>query len=302
MMFASTIRDGLEAFLRYLKDKKDSSNHTLRNYESDLNQWIRLFGSKKITKLAIRDILNRNRTKWSPVSVQRKLASLSSFLKFAKVPIESIIPSPKATRSLPTPLKKETALKLRGSSLRDEVLLGCLYGCGLRASETSNLNWGDIQKREFHYLFLVRGKGNKERLVPILPYLVDALNALKNSLEFCRNQDPIFQNKTKKRLSTRSIQDIVKRSALSQGSQASPHTLRHSYATHLLENGANLKSIQELLGHSSLSTTQKYLHLTTAQLKREYLNTHPLVSHENKKNEVIRKQDLESEPKVSKLK
>jgi integrase/recombinase XerC len=154
-----------------------------------------------------------------------------------------------------------------------------LYGCGLRISEALNLNYSDITSNDY---LVIKGKGNKERIVPIMDYI---RHSIVNYINVCpfkfSNSDPLFIGKRRKRLSPRIIQYALEkiRVSLSLPETATPHALRHSFATHLLENGGDLRTIQELLGHSSLSTTQKYTKVENSQLLNVYTKTHPLAKN-----------------------
>ena len=154
-----------------------------------------------------------------------------------------------------------------------------LYGCGLRISEALNLNYSNFTNEDY---LIIKGKGNKERIVPMMDYI---RKSIMNYLEICpyefTNDDPLFIGKRRKRLSPRIIQYALEkiRTSLSLPETATPHALRHSFATHLLENGGDLRTIQELLGHSSLSTTQKYTKVENSQLLNIYTKTHPLAKN-----------------------
>lgn len=280
-----------EAFQRYLSVEKGASAHTLRNYISDLAQWSAALEKQAI--LRIEDVTpERLRAcisiHLSNASIQRKLSALRTFFEYLKKEnvlkedFSENIPSPKSKKTLPKVLTEEETMQLiavtgdNAISLRDRLVFEFLYGCGLRSSEVSALNWGDISWSQAQVL-VRQAKGSKDRLVPLLPNLI---SLLKESMDqgVPQPKQPIIANRFGKRLSTRSIQKVVEKKTASTGIsvKATPHTLRHSYATHLLSNGANLRVIQELLGHSSLSTTQKYTHLDLKQLAKEYDQSHPL--------------------------
>ena len=167
-------------------------------------------------------------------------------------------------------------------NLRDRAILELLYASGLRVSELVGLNEADVDSRE--RLVRVLGKGKKERIVPFGQYALEALEAyrVERSRHTKTKRDeqgniPVFINLRGTRLTARSVERLLERyrSYLTPGRQITPHTLRHSFATHLLENGADLRSIQELLGHASLRTTQKYTHVSLEHLREEYRRTHP---------------------------
>jgi len=281
----------LELFKDFLEIQKGASSHTIRNYLSDLRQWSDYFQAHEIVKWDeveldhIRAFLG-DRTDLTPASEQRKLAALRSFLSFLKdkgfikEDLSKTVPNPKSRKKLPTVLNEEEADALitpEAMKLRDWALIEVLYCCGLRASEAAELEWDDISFAQ-KQLRVRLGKGAKERIVPMIDAVLDTLKRLKETATI--KTGPIFLNYQGGRLSTRSIQKIVNARAKAAGlnRRATPHTLRHSFATHLLANGANLRAIQELLGHSSLSTTQRYTHLDEKALCNEYDQAHPLAT------------------------
>ena len=162
---------------------------------------------------------------------------------------------------------------------RNQTILILLYGCGLRISEALNLNYSDFTNNDY---LVIKGKGNKERIVPMMDYI---RKSIAHYMEICpyefTNDDPLFIGKRRGRLSPRIIQYALEkiRASLALPETATPHALRHSFATHLLENGGDLRTIQELLGHSSLSTTQKYTKVENSQLLNVYTKTHPLAKN-----------------------
>ena len=235
-----------------------------------------------------------NEKQYSKVTVARKLATLRSFYKFlvkrnqiSSNPV-GVLRTPKQEKKLPRFLEYEEVRKLLETppvnnwlGARDRAIFETLYSTGIRVSELVGLNMDDIDflGEAVH----VRGKGKKERIAPIGS---SALQAIQHYLEFRSkreqsnsNFDPkvLFVNKHGRRLSTRSVRRKMDKYLKLAGldPSISPHTLRHSFATHMLNNGADLRSIQELLGHQSLSTTQIYTHLKTSQLKEVYQSTHP---------------------------
>ncbi|MDH4188277.1 MAG: tyrosine-type recombinase/integrase, partial [Nitrospira sp.] len=202
-------------------------------------------------------------------------------------PAESIR-TPKHPKHLPRVLTKDDAASLMDfpsdqttASLRDCALLETLYSTGARVSELVGINYQDLRLSEG--LVHLRGKGRKERIVPIGEIALKAIHSYRATLTTAATgqspSDPVFLNLKGGRLTTRSVARIVARySSRLAGGSVSPHTLRHSFATHLLDEGADLRSIQEMLGHTSLSTTQKYTHLATDQLLAVYDKTHPRAS------------------------
>ena len=288
-------------FLSYLSIEKNFSSHTNRAYQIDLGQYLEFLldrkGGKDISRVKredIRDFIGYLlKYGYEKSSVARKLSSLKSFYKFLnrrKIIITNpvrAIKTPKITKRLPgflTQYQTQKIFTIVGNdegSLRNRAIIEVLYGAGLRASELINLNIDDI---DFHNdVVLVKGKGSKERIVPLGSY---AQKAVKEYLVLRKdkNNPAIFLNLQGKRLTTRSVQTIVKRlvSRVAEASHTNPHTLRHSFATHLLERGADLRAIQELLGHSSLSATQIYTHISIERLKKIYDKAHPRAEVETK--------------------
>lgn len=292
----------LADFERYLRVEKGSAQLTIKNYISDLKQW--QIGFKKISLNNIQDLTTNhirliladnfgNEEKLSNSSIQRKLATLRSFLDFLlemKIITKNIsksVPTPKVKRKLPAVLTEQEADLLvqtveKETEIKERTMLELMYSCGLRVSEVSNLKWNDIYFGS-KQIIVKNGKGGKDRVVPMTDVLIKIIKSYQKSI--ADEKEYLFTNNKGNKLSERIIQKImtetVKKSGIS--THATPHTLRHSYATHLLSNGANLRAIQELLGHSSLSTTQKYTHLDLKQLAEEYDKTHPLASRKNQR-------------------
>ncbi len=283
--------DAAARYLEHLRVERNCSAHTLRNYAGDLDQ----FGAflkqplESLTHLDIRSYLGELYTmRLKSVSISRKLAVLRSFFRFlaregvvADNPAR-LVTSPKLPKPLPSVPTAEEANNLIdsvGDSARDRAILEFLYGCGIRAAELAGLNVADVDRRGGY--IRVRGKGKKERLVP-LGSKADAalekyLGARAALLKPGGEQPALFLNLRGGRLTTRSVGRIVKRWALLAGADTGlhPHSFRHAFATHLLSDGADLRAIQELLGHASLSTTQKYTHTSIRQLMEVYDRAHP---------------------------
>ncbi|MDH5642509.1 MAG: tyrosine recombinase XerC [Nitrospira sp.] len=292
----------IEAFVRFLEGERNASPETVRNYRSDLRQlssFVHAAGtvsrSTRAEHILADDIraylhwLDRQGEK--ATSLARKLACIRSFYRF--LVREGIVPkspandirSPKLPKPLPRVLTKDDAGALmefpdgRSSlSLRDRALLETLYSTGARVSEAVGINLGDLDETEL--LVRLRGKGRKERIVPIGELALRAIRDYRDSLTVTSAGNglsaPLFLNHRGGRISTRSVARIIARySSRLTGGAVSPHALRHSYATHLLDEGADLRSIQEMLGHASLTTTQKYTHLASDQLAAIYDRAHP---------------------------
>lgn len=295
------MEDAIRAFLSFLEVERNASSETVRNYRSDLHQLAshlrrqsasEVLAVDRITTEDLRGYLHwLDRKGEQASSLARKLACLRSFFRFLvregaapHNPAEAIR-SPKLPKLLPRVLTKDDADALMEFpsgpsrlSLRDRALLETLYSTGARVSEAVGINVGDLNVAEG--LVHLRGKGRKERIVPIGDVAVQAIREYRASVTPSAVRPslsaPLFLNHRGGRLTTRSVARIVSRySSRLPGGAVSPHALRHSYATHLLDEGADLRSIQELLGHASLSTTQKYTHLAADQLVAVYDRAHP---------------------------
>jgi len=288
----------IKKFLKYLEVERDVSVHTLRSYEKDLKDFAVYCPSdpRDIEMVDIRGFLsNQIIAGKAKSSVARGLATLRSFFKYLyeegyiKINYAKLVPSPKVPKHLPSFLDVDDAFGLvkapEGIGLlpvRDRAILELMYSSGLRVSEVAGLNTDDLNIREG--LVKVRGKGKKERIVPVGGKAIDALKSyliervLFKKRKAVTDSDPaLFLNKIGERLTDRQIRRIVVKYARLMGidGQIGPHTLRHTFATHLLIGGADLRVIQELLGHSSLSTTQKYTHLDIGHLIDVYDKAHP---------------------------
>ena len=251
---------------------------------------------RAVTPMGVRAYLAMLRnTDYSKSTVARKLATLRSFYKFLvrQGEMESspvaVIRTPRQDKRLPTCLDVEQVDKLLTVpdtrsflGARDRAILETIYSAGLRVSEVVGLDLDDLD--EFGEAVRIRGKGRKERLAPLGGKAIEAIaEYLKfQNQHFGRNrQGPVFVNRSGQRLTDRSVRRMIEKYALSAGItlHVSPHALRHSFATHMLNAGADLRSVQEMLGHRSLSTTQIYTHLTTRRLKQVYDRAHPLAAH-----------------------
>ncbi len=280
-------------FIIYLQKEKNYSRHTLRAYRTDLESFfdfLRVKKRKHVDQNAITLFMGfLLRYGLDARSVARKLSCIKSFFKFlkrTKVISENpaiIIKTPKTKKHLPGFLSYAQVKKaLEISNPRDRAIMEVLYSCGLRTSELVNLRISDIDLNRDEVK--VKGKGNKQRIVPVGK---PAKNAILNYLKVRHNPDKhkavgsdvpeLFLNYRGGSLSTRSVQNIVRKYLvkLARATGTNPHILRHSFATHLLENGADLRAVQELLGHASLSTVQIYTHMTSKRLKEIYKKKHP---------------------------
>jgi integrase/recombinase XerC len=286
------MREHVAEFLRHLRSEKNVSAHTERSYLSDLTQLADFLGDREPSGVSHQDLrrflaeLIRRKTARS--SVSRKLSAVRSFFKFLhRTGLVSADPSrtiatPKQERHLPSVLTVDDALRLLESPtqdandpLRDRAVLETLYSTGVRASELVGIDRQDIDRPGG--LVRIRGKGRKERIVPIGRHALDSIDRYCAEKKAGADHDAVFTNPSGKRLTVRSVQRILAtyRKKLAIAQKASPHTLRHSFATHLLESGADLRSIQELLGHASLSTTQRYTHVNLDSLMEVYDKAHP---------------------------
>lgn len=275
----------IQRFLDHLASRR--SMHTVRSYGSDLAQLGHfLEGEFDLSPSKLRLYLRKFGT--SPVTRARKLSTLRTFVKFLKEtghlttdPTESL-EAPIRRRSLPKALSLDQTTELLDQAengrtpLRDRAILELMYAAGLRASEVVGVDTRDLDLKEA--TILIHGKGNKER---ISLFGSTCRSTLLDYIDGDRvppkEGNPLFTNLKGARLTTRTVQNIVKRWALRAGlsPNVSPHTLRHSFATHLLDNGADLKSVQQLLGHESLATTQIYTHVSIERLKKTVEDAHP---------------------------
>jgi len=286
------LSESIAEYLRQLGGVQLASRHTVAAYQRDLNGFLAHCGDiplATITRSQVQDwLVTSHASGLAPASLARRLSALRSFLDAAvrmdwcSENVAHGITPPKQAKRLPRALPPEqTALLLQPtdaeSESRDLALLAVMYGCGLRVSEVGGLNLGDIDMSETE--MRVRGKGGKERVAPIpdgvCKLLLDYLDLRMGYAD--SNQQALFLNRSGGRLSARSIQRMLKKRALATGADVSvtPHRLRHSFATHLLAGGVDLRAIQELLGHASLSTTERYTHLDINKLTDIYDKTHP---------------------------
>ncbi|MDA8174919.1 MAG: tyrosine recombinase XerC [Nitrospiraceae bacterium] len=303
----------IKKFLRYLEVQKGASAHTLRAYEGDLEAFFNLWKiePKDVTLSEVRAFVASKITKGAKKSsVARELSSIRAFFKFLvrerylEANPAKLVPLPKQEKKLPSYLTVDEAFGLVESPegdnfkpVRDRAVLELLYSSGLRVSEVSTLDIDDLNFSEG--LVKVRGKGKKERIVPVGGKALAALKLYMNARYKVRAGTrktkntpgqrqwntagtPLFINRLGGRLTERAVRRAVVENARKSllGKKASPHTLRHTFASHLLQSGADLRVIQELLGHSSLSTTQRYTHLDLAHLMEVYDKANPLGEEE----------------------
>lgn len=289
-------------FLRYLSVERNASELTVKSYREDLfdlaEYLLEELGSDvKPDGVSPRDLRGYaaalHEAGYARTSISRKLASLRSFYRFAQQrQIAQSNPAkplrnPREQRKLPHFLTNEEVGKLLDAPAgrdmlgrRDQAILETMYSAGLRVSEVVGLNDGDLDFAEG--IARIRGKGRKERLSPLGKYAIDALRDYLATRSLAAEESqgreaPVFVNRFGKRLTTRSVGRMLEKYIAQTGldNRTTPHTLRHSFATHLLDRGADIRSVQELLGHKSLVTTQIYTHLSTANLREVYLRAHP---------------------------
>jgi len=281
----SDLDAAIQRFLDHLAARR--SGHTVKSYGADLGQLsIFLDGRFEITANSLQGFLRAYGT--SPTTRARKLSSLRSFCRFLRKegtidfdPTEPL-EAPIRRKTLPKALSREQTKDLLDadfetrSPLRDAALLELMYAAGLRVSEAVGVNLADLDLRDGS--IKVRGKGNKERISLFGSPCVKAVTAyVEHERVLPTEGEPLFTNPQGGRLSTRTAHRIVRRWAWEAGlpPEVSPHTLRHSFATHLLDGGADLKSVQQLLGHESLATTQIYTHISIERLKDAVEKAHP---------------------------
>lgn len=300
------MEEHIAAFLEALRNRA-LSEHTLINYEFDLRDFQNFLAGRKATvesidHILVRDFLNHlYEKKLQKTSVARKLACIRTFFKFLvrdgrlnSNPAE-LIASPRLPKKLPSFLSEDEAAAVvempAGTSLkqlRDRAILELLYASGLRVRELVGLNDENLDIPQ--KLVRVFGKGKKQRIIPFGEFAARALTdylAERDRAGLAETEEsgqvPVFISLRGRRLDARDVQRLVEktRMKLPSGRRLTAHTLRHSFATHLLERGADLRAIQELLGHSSLSTTQKYTHVTLEHLRAEYDKAHPKAKGDN---------------------
>ena len=297
---ADLLIDSIESFMLTLEKERNFSLHTIKAYKNDLNRFNYFLNNtlsrKKLAKINRNDIrkflAEEYDNGYSSKTVARRLATIKSYFKYlvkTELIQENIsihINSPKLPKKLPNFVDKnliDTLMKTPSLDthigIRDRAVLELFYSTGMRLSELVNMNIGDFEINK--KLIRVIGKGNKERMIP---YGRTAESAIKNYLKI-RNlslkpayaNKPLFVNSSEKRISKRTIQRRMNNyiKLVADGKRIGPHLLRHTFATHLLDNGADIRAVKDLLGHSSLSSTQIYTHVSIEKLKKDYTQAHP---------------------------
>ncbi len=293
--------DEAQNFLKYVSIERNYSKRTLKSYRSDIEQFVIFangsnmpgtsphgrFNFRQMKPLIVRSFMaHLHKRKLAPSSIERKLSTLRSFFRYLVREgwmdnnIASMIPAPKKPKRIPRFLSVDEMFSILENRnrddknyLRDNAMLELFYSSGLRISEIASLSIGDLNLE--NKMVRVIGKGRKERILPVTKKAVKAVKAL---LEDCgRTAGPLFSSRGSKRISLRTIFNIVVNSGIKGGvfKRVTPHMLRHTFATHLLDGGADLRAIQELLGHSTLATTQRYTHIALDHLMKVYDKAHP---------------------------
>lgn len=282
-------------FLRYLLIDKGYSNNTIESYKRDLDKFLEFNKNKGIEKITNKDLKEYikylKEENLNEKSIARNISSLKSFYKFLVIskyidnnPSDALF-LPKVKKSLPNTLTEDEVLKLLDIELtdnfsyRNKAMLELMYATGLRVSELINLKLQDIDLSQD--IIRTFGKGSKERVIPIGDYAKEYLEKYiyeyRGSMLKKEQSEYLFLNNHGKQITRQGFFKIIKNIAKEKGinKELSPHTLRHSFASHLLKYGADLRTIQELLGHSDISTTQIYTHITNEELKKNYNDFHP---------------------------
>ncbi len=298
------MKEDIERFLTYLSVEKGFSGNTIAAYQNDLSQLASFAGEDAAQRgltpawanlnrqLVLSYLLNLKERNYAATTIARKVAAAKSFFNFMMAegnlknnPIENV-GSPNVGRLLPKPISVSQVRRLleqpdklsTREAKRDKAMLHLLYASGMRVSELVSLNSNDIMDDGYVRCF---GKGNKERLIPIHQRATSAIEEYEKEVRphLARNseQKALFLNRRGDRLTRQGFWQILKGYAKSAelGEEITPHTLRHSFATHMLSGGADLRSVQELLGHANISTTQVYTHLTNEHVRRTYEKAHP---------------------------
>ena len=290
-------------FLKYLEVERNASSLTIKSYREDLQALTtylegasggRSPSAGALSTLDLRGYVSSlHDAGYAKTTIARRLASLRSFFRFGqregwiKTNPAKPLRNPRKSRSLPHCLSSEELQRLLDSppandplGLRDRAILETIYSAGLRVSELTGLNAGDFDAGEG--VLRVRGKGKRERWSPVGSYALKALDRWQEVRNISPREPkgddaPLFVNRFGRRLTTRSVGRMLEKHIAVAGldRRTTPHTLRHSFATHLLDHGADIRTVQELLGHKSLVTTQIYTHVSTTVLKQAYEKAHP---------------------------
>lgn len=291
-------KSNFDAFVIFLIEEKGFSSHTIKSYKNDINKFLsflleKSIDLKKVSKKEIRDFLAyQYDLGLSKKTIARRLASIKSFFKFllnsnyVSYNPTLFLSTPKISKKLPDFIETKMIDELMDQpdhhtekGLRDKAILELFYSTGMRLSELINLNIGSVDDK--NNLIKVFGKGSKERLIPFGKRaklcLEDYLNKRVLRWSSSNNDVPLFVNGKNKRIPRRTIQRRISNyiKMISSGKRLGPHTLRHTFATHLMERGADIRAVGDLLGHSSLSSTQVYTHVKPEKMKEVYKQSHP---------------------------
>jgi integrase/recombinase XerC len=291
---ARTTADAVEAWATHLRTERSASTHTLRAYLSDVRKFLAVAGAGGIQRVGATDVRHWLRTLDGTVdrtSIARKLAAVRGFFRFLVAtgrlrtdPTIGVV-TPKTRKKLPAHLSLDEVDRLLTTpaadvhgGVRDRAILELLYSSGLRVGELTGLDWPDVDGQA--ETVRVLGKGRKERIVPVGRPALRALDAYRRACAergWPVTSGPVFRNVRGGRLTSRSVARAMEHYVAASGTttKATPHALRHTFATHLLGGGADLRAIQELLGHASLSTTQRYTHVDLRRLMDAYDRAHP---------------------------
>jgi integrase/recombinase XerC len=289
---ARATADAMDAWITHLRTERAASPHTLRAYVADVRQFLAVAGAGGVAAVGAADVRHWLRTlDVDRASIARKLAALRGFFRFLvatgrlrRDPAVGVA-TPKTDKKLPVHLSLDEMDRLLAATtaqdqggLRDRAIVELLYSSGLRVGELTGLDWSDVDAEAETVRAL--GKGRKERVVPVGRPALAALAAYRAACAeagWAVTAGPVFRNRRGGRLTARSVGRIVERAVAASGTaaKATPHSLRHTFATHLLGGGADLRAIQELLGHASLSTTQRYTHVDLRRLMDAYDRAHP---------------------------
>ena len=288
----------ISAFFTFLIDEKGFSDHTINSYKNDINKFLNFLLERKIelrevSKIEIRDFLaDQYDLGLSKKTIARRLASIKSLFKFlfnSSFVIKNptlFLSTPKMSKKLPDFIDEKMINELMNQpdigsekGLRDKAVLELFYSTGMRLSELINLNISSVDDK--NNLIRVTGKGSKERLIPFGKRakfsIENYLNKRALSLSSSNNEVPLFVNDKNERVPRRTIQRRISNyiKMIASGKRLGPHTLRHTFATHLMDRGADIRAVGDLLGHSSLSSTQVYTHVKPERMKEVYKQSHP---------------------------
>ncbi|MBI1801824.1 MAG: tyrosine recombinase XerC [Chloroflexi bacterium] len=314
----------LISYMNHLSAEKNASPYTLRNYRREIGEFLDFLKTQqvssweKVDKDVVRGYLGwLGQQSYAKTSIARRLSELRSFCRYlmrerilGANPFDAVS-APKLPKRLPRFLSPQEVKALlmapdvsEPQGMRDYAILELLYAAGMRVSELVNLDLGDVDSARAQIKVL--GKGNKERLVligrPALRAAMSYIREARPKLMGRKTSNAIFLNRFGTRLTVRSVQMILEKYAKKAAinSQVTPHVLRHTFATHLLDGGADLRSVQELLGHESLSTTQIYTHVTQARAKEVYMKSHPGATRGARTPEAVHGLAEESEQRAAK--